>query len=154
MARFIYRMQSILNIKLKTEDQAKMEFGAARHKLDLENDRLGILQGRRQQYLEEGRDLQKDRLSVREIIDNREYVKRMDEQIQQQKQNIELAEKALEQARIKLRAVMQERKMHEKLREKAFEEFVMEEKEAESKETDQRTSYTYGQKIQNADRSN
>ena len=40
MARFIYRMQSILNIKLKTEDQAKMEFGAARHKLDLENDRL------------------------------------------------------------------------------------------------------------------
>lgn len=35
-----------------------------------------------------------------------------------------------------------------------FEEFVMEEKEAESKEIDQRTSYTYGQKIQNADHLN
>ena len=152
MAKFIYRMQSILNIKLKMEDQAKMEFGAARHRLDLENERLEILAGRRQQYLEEGRDLQKDRLSVREIINNREYVKRMDEQIQLQKKNIELAEKALEQARIKLRMVMQERKMHEKLREKAFEEFIMEEKELESKETDQRTSYTYGQRIQSADR--
>lgn len=68
-------MQSILNIKLKTEDQARMEFGTARHRLDLEYDRLEILQGRRQEYLEEGRGLQKDRLSVREIIDNREYVK-------------------------------------------------------------------------------
>ena len=122
--------------------------------LPCNNNPCGIYGYAQNQYLEEGRDLQKDRLSVREIIDNREYVKRMDEQIQQQKQNIELAEKALEQARIKLRAVMQERKMHEKLREKAFEEFVMEEKEAESKETDQRTSYTYGQKIQNANRSN
>lgn len=152
MSRFVYRMQSILNIKLKTENQAKMEFGAAKHRLDLENDRLVMLEGRRQQYLNEGVDLQKDLLSVRDIIDNREYVKRMDEQIQQQKKNIELAEKALEQARIKLRVVMQERKMHEKLREKAFEEFVMEEKESEFKETDQRTSYTYGQRIQNADR--
>lgn len=40
----------------------------------------------------------------------------MDEQIQQRKKIIELAEKALEQARIKLREVMQERKMHEKSR--------------------------------------
>ena len=149
MARFVYRMQSILNIKLKTEDQARMEFGAAKHRLDLETDRLEQLMERRRQYLEEGRDLQKDRLKVHEIIDNRQYVKTMDELIEQQKLNIRKAEKAVEEARIKLAVVMQERKMQEKLREKAFEEFVQEQKEAEARETDQRSSFTYGQRIQN-----
>ena len=149
MARFVYRMQSILNIKLKTEDQARMEFGAAKHRLDLETDRLEQLRERRRQYLEEGRDLQKDRLKVHEIIDNRQYVKTMDELIEQQKLNIRKAEKAVEEARIKLTVVMQERKMQEKLREKAFEEFVQEQKEAEARETDQRSSFTYGQRIQN-----
>ena len=145
MTRFVYRMQSILNIKLKTEDQARMEFGAAKHRLDLETDRLEQLMERRRQYLEEGRDLQKDRLKVHEIIDNRQYVKTMDELIEQQKLNIRKAEKAVEEARIKLTVVMQERK----LREKAFEEFVQEQKEAEARETDQRSSFTYGQRIQN-----
>ena len=149
MARFVYRMQSILNIKLKTEDQARMEFGAAKHRLDLETDRLEQLMERRRQYLEEGRDLQKDRLKVHEIIENRQYVKTMDELIEQQKLNIRKAEKAGEEARIKLTVVMQARKMQEKLREKAFEEFVQEQKEAEARETDQRSSFTYGQRIQN-----
>ncbi len=40
-----------------------------------------------------------------------------------------------------------ERKTHEKLKEKAFEEFLMEEKRQESKEIDQLTSYTYGQRL-------
>ena len=40
-----------------------------------------------------------------------------------------------------------ERRTHEILRENAFEEFLLEEKAAESKEIDQLTSYTYGQKL-------
>ena len=39
-----------------------------------------------------------------------------------------------------------ERKMHETLREKAFEAFLQEENHAESKAIDELTSYTYGQK--------
>ena len=39
-----------------------------------------------------------------------------------------------------------ERKTHETLRDKAFQEFLMEEKKQESKEIDQLTSYTYGQR--------
>ena len=35
----------------------------------------------------------------------------------------------------------------EKLREKAFEQFVAEENSKESKEVDELTSYTYGQKL-------
>ena len=39
MAKFIYRMQSILDIKQKLEEQAKNEFAKARLQLTLEEDK-------------------------------------------------------------------------------------------------------------------
>ena len=41
MARFVYRMQSVLNIKEKTEGQIKMEFASAQAEL---NKQLDILE--------------------------------------------------------------------------------------------------------------
>ena len=36
MAKFVYRMQSILNIKEKMEEQAKLAFAAARQQITTE----------------------------------------------------------------------------------------------------------------------
>ena len=52
----------------------------------------------------------------------------------------------MEAARERMAEAMKERKMHETLREKAFEAFLQEENHAESKAIDELTSYTYGQK--------
>ena len=46
-------------------------------------------------------------------------------------------------ARESLNEVMKERKIYEKLREKAFEDFLMELNEEEKKEIDELVSYTY-----------
>ena len=70
----------------------------------------------------------------------------MDEFIALQRLEIRKAEQKLEDARIKLQDTMQERKIQEKLRENAFEAFMEEEKARESREIDELTSYTYGQK--------
>ena len=43
MAKFIYKMQNILNLKLKLEEQQKMEFAAARKRLDEEEDAFEVL---------------------------------------------------------------------------------------------------------------
>ena len=43
MARFRYRMQSILDIKLKMETQAKQEFAAAQQRLNEEEEKLAAL---------------------------------------------------------------------------------------------------------------
>ena len=53
------------------------------------------------------------------------------------------AQKALEVARKRLNDVMMERKMHEKLRERAFEEFLDQLDYEESKITDELVSYSY-----------
>ena len=57
--------------------------------------------------------------------------------------NVHAAEKNVEAARIRLNEVMVERKTHEKLREKAFEEFKQGLAYAEGKEIDELVSYTY-----------
>ena len=59
---------------------------------------------------------------------------------------ITIAERNLEQARLRLTEVMKERKTHETLKEKAFQQFLADEKRQEGKEVDELTSYTYGQR--------
>lgn len=146
MARFRYSMQSILNIKLKMETQAKQEFSAARAALDEEEERLKALYDRKSGYEEMGVRLLSGTLKLREINENKMAIRCMEDYIERQQINVNMAEEKLERAREKLTEVRMERKTHETLKEKAFEAFLMEEKRQESKEIDQLTSYTYGQR--------
>ncbi len=140
-------MQSILDIKLKMETQAKQEFAQAKLALDREEEVMAQLQARKLAYEEEAVRLLKGRLNVLDIAANKEAILRMEEYIAEQFLRVEKAKEQLEAARERLTEVMQERKVHEALKEKAFQQFLMEEKQAESKEIDQLTSYTYGQRI-------
>lgn len=153
MARFRYSMQNILNIKMKMETQAKQEFSSARAALDEEEERLRVLNDRKSGYEERAASLLSGTLNLRDIGENRAAILCMEDYIAQQQINVSRAEKKLEMAREKLTEVRMERKTHETLKEKAFQEFLMEEKRQESKEIDQLTSYTYGQRIsaQNAE---
>ena len=146
MARFIYRMQSILDIKTKMEEQAKMEFAAARMRLDEEEEKQRVLEERKNAYEEKGRALLRDSLKVLEIMENQDAMARMDEFIALQQKNVEKAQQQLEEARVSLQMAMQESKTQEKLKEKAFEEFIHEENVREAKEVDELTSYTHGRK--------
>jgi len=144
MAKFIYRMQSILDIKLKMEDQAKQAFAAAKIKLDEEQEKLDILFMRKAGYEERGRQLRMQKLDFLEISANRTAIERMEEFIVLQQQRVEHAAQRLERAQDALREVRTERKAQEILKENAFEEFKRELNRAESKEIDELTSYTYG----------
>lgn len=146
MARFRYSMQSILNIKLKLETQAKQEFSTARAALNQEEERLQSLYDRKSGYEEEGTRLLSGTLKLREINENKMAIRCMEDYIEKQQINVNMAEEKLERARERLAEVRMERKTHERLKEKAFDAFLMEEKRQESKEIDQLTSYTYGQR--------
>lgn len=146
MAKFRYRMQSILNIKYQLETQAKMEVGRAQMRLNEEQEKLQTLIDRKEAYLEEGRRMREEALHVNDLRDNRNAVLIMDEMIAVQEFEVRKAEEAVEKARAKLTEIMQERKMHEKLKEKALLQFLEEEKAAEFKVVDELTSYTYGQR--------
>lgn len=147
MAVFRYKMQGILDIKEKLEDRAKQDFAEANMRLEAEKKKLDELHARKKYYMQEGIKLRSELIDVRKIRENKLAVLKIDEYISNQMKEIARAAKAVEKARAALQELMQERKAHEKLKENAFEEFMKEEQEAESKEIDQLTSYTYGQKL-------
>lgn len=148
MARFHYRMQSILDIKLKMETQAKQEFAAAKIFLDTQEEKLQDLKRRKKTYEREAAKLLQGTLNVRDISYTKEAILRMVDFISVQNLEVQAAQQSLEQARERLTDVMKERKTHETLKEKAFEDFILEENRQEGKEVDELTSYTYGQKRQ------
>ncbi len=146
MAKFVYRMQSILDVKLKMEEQAKQAFAAAKIKVDEEQAKLEQLQTRKTGYEQRARELLLQKLDFLEIEANHNAIDRMDEFIALQRQHVKQAEEQLEEAQEALAQVRMERKAQEVLKEKAFEEFKQELNRAESKEIDELTSYTHGRR--------
>ena len=131
MAKFVYRMQSILDVKLKMEEQAKQAFAAAKIKVDEEQAKLEQLQTRKTGYEQRARELLLQKLDFLEIEANHNAIDRMDEFIALQRQHVKRAEELLEEAQEALAQVRMERKAQEILKEKAFEEFKQELNRAE-----------------------
>ena len=146
MSKFIYRMQNILNVKYKLEDQAKTEFMLANQLLREEEEKLQALRDRKKGYEDAVRMLLQNRLQVDRIKENQEAIMRMEEYIRAQILRVEEAAREVEKKAAKLTELMQERKAQEKLKEKAFETFLQEENARESKEIDELVSFTYGKK--------
>lgn len=146
MGKFRYRLQNILNIRLKMEDQARQNFSEAKIRLDEEETKLEIIRERKEDYENRTRQMLMGSLNIRDIENGRNAVLVLEEQLHTQQARVEQALRELEEARERMKVAMQERKTQETLREKAFQEFLQEENRTESKVIDELTSYTYGQK--------
>ena len=143
MAKFIYRMQNILNIKLRLETQAKTEYAENAARLAAEEEKMHHLASSRQQYENEAKQSAMNRVNIASIKQSNESMAVMKELMTQQAVRIRIAQKNLDRARDKLNLAMQERKIYEKLREKAFEEFKQELNAQEKKEIDELVSFNY-----------
>ncbi len=144
MAKFRYRMQNILNIKEKLEEQEKQNFALMLRKLDEEEEKLEMLRDRLALVTEEGTGLRLTKLDVLAIKENTAMRKYLEDEIKSQVVRVRAAEKNLENARIRMQQAIQERKIHEKLRERAYDDFLKGESAREAGEIDELTSYVYG----------
>lgn len=143
MARFQYKLQSVLDIKEKLESQEKIAFGLASAKLAEEQEVLQDLMIQKAGYDRQARKLLEGKLDLIEVNTCRKAVETMKTRIRGQMMNVHKAEKQLEAVRKRLNEVMIERKTYEKLRERKFEEFKQELEREEKKEVDELVSYTY-----------
>lgn len=143
MAKFIYRMQSILDIKYKLEEQAKQQYMEVRIRLNEAQDMLDGLQKRKEEYFEAYRRLVSEKLDILEIENCKNAILILDEYIINQKNVVAAIEIELEQAAAAMKEAMKERKIHEKLKENQFESFLQELNREEAKEIDQLVSYQY-----------
>ena len=143
MAKFVYRMQNILNIKQKLETQAKMEYSDANQNYREQQEILNGYMIRRMQYEKHWKEQMKGNIDLASVQHAREDANTMKTIVRREMMEVHKAEKELEDAREKLNTVMQERKIQEKLRDKAFEDFKQELAHEETKEIDELVSYTH-----------
>ena len=143
MAKFVYRMQSILDIKLKLENQAKIAYSIANNKLQEEQMKLHDILALRAKYENEERELVSGVIHVEKLRENKHAIDVLKSRQREQMMNVHVAEKNVEAARKHLNEVMTERKTHERLKEKAFENFKQELQYMENKEIDELVSYSF-----------
>ena len=148
MKKFIYPLQSVLNLKEKMESQEKVLFQAAMAELRKEEEELALLEQRKFEYEELLRESVSSRLDLLRVKTNKEAIEVMKELIRQQTGKVRKAERHAEIARKRLEEAMKERKTLERLREDAFAEYMKEYEKEEQKEIDELVSFRH--KTENA----
>jgi len=143
VAKFIYRMQNILDIKYKLEEQAKQHYMEVRMRLNEAQDILERLKSRKNDYFDVYRNLVSERLDVLKIEQCKNAILIMDEYIAEQRMVVSGIERELEEAAGRMREATKERKIHEKLKENQFDAVLQELNLEEMKEIDQLVSYQY-----------
>ena len=146
MAKFVYRMQNILDIKQKLERQAKADYGLANAKRIEEQQKLQKIIVQKSGYENRARELVSGSICVNDIRENKRAIESMKVIMRRQLQEVQNAERQVEAARARLQEIMTDRKTHEKLKEHAFEAYMLERGQEENKIVDELVSYTYHEK--------
>lgn len=144
MAKFVYRMQNITDIKYKLENQAKIAYSQANAVLREEEAKLTSLAERKQGYDLRLKKLVEGKIDLAEIQSCKRAIETMKVLVRNQMLAVHTAERNVELAREHLEQLMVERKTQEKLREKAFDEFKQQLVYEDNKVVDELVSYTYG----------
>ena len=144
MAKVVYKLQKVLEIKNKMERQAKSVYAEANLKLNQEQEKLEQMIIEKKRLEDHYRELATGTLAPLELMESRRAIDFQRERIKGQLVEIRVAQKNLDLARARLSESVKERKTHEKLRENAFEEFLAELSAEEKKEIDEVVSYRFG----------
>ena len=143
MVKFRYSMQRVLDIKYRLEDQAKGVYAAAKLRYEEEVEKKERLEEQKRRYEDALQKLMLNRLDFREIQFTKTGIEAIEDAIKKQKRAVAIAKHEMDAASERLRELMVERKTHEKLKEKALEEYQKESLDVERKETDEIVSYRF-----------
>jgi len=141
VGKFVFRMQSLLNLKIQMENSLKNELGKAVRELERQKDILNRLNREMNECIENINGKFGEGISVGELRKYNTYISYLSDRVKLQKENIKKAQLVVDKYRDKLIKAMQERKVLEKLRKKKYEEYVREQLKEEQKLNDEIVSF-------------
>jgi flagellar FliJ protein len=142
--RFIFKLQSVLDLKLKKEDEEKKELARLFAVQEEENRKLEMLIRKEAMTKEEMKEKQREGgVDVDELKRYLFYLKRLQSDIENQKILLQKIAIQIENQRQVLIKASQERQIYEKLKEKRQDEFNAEIEEEERKLIDELATQKY-----------
>lgn len=143
MARFKFNLENVLNIKVKMEEQKKMELGNANKILVNLQEELLEIDAQRVQYINDFYEEKGKVLKAFDLAKLNKYIKFYNDRMKEQKIKINQAECVVEEKREELKQALFEKKKYEVLKERAYERYAEEEKQEENKIVDEIINYKY-----------
>ncbi len=140
MAKFHFRLQSVLNVKTQQEDNLKNELGKAIQKLEAEKRILSSLERASLELTAEFNEKAR-KSTVHKLIEYNGYLSLLTSKIKLQKENVNQAALNVDKVREELVKAVKERKILDRFKEKRLEEFRLEQNKLEQKTNDEIVSY-------------
>ncbi|CBH21857.1 putative Flagellar export protein FliJ [Acetoanaerobium sticklandii] len=134
---FRFKLQRILDLKLKQEDEKKNQIATLMQAIKTKEDELEALKSEKKHKEFSLNDSRKKGISILEIRNINQYLLFLDKKINTVKFEISSLESNLEQKRLEYLELQKERKTFEKLKEKDYEKYLYSEKKEEEKMIDQ-----------------
>ena len=134
---FRFKLQRILDLKLKQEDEKKNQIATIMQAIKTKEDELEALTSEKKQKEFSLNDNRKRGISILEIRNINQYLLFLDKKINTLRFEISSLESNLNQKRLEYLELQKERKTFEKLKEKDYEKYLYNEKKEEEKMIDQ-----------------
>ncbi|MFY9569332.1 MAG: flagellar export protein FliJ, partial [Acetivibrionales bacterium] len=109
MAKFIFKLQSVLNLRKQKEDNIKNELGIAIQRLEQEKRRLSELENTLDATVREFNEKTR-KTTVHELIEYNEYLSLLNSRIKSQKDNVNNAAQYVDKVREELVKAVKDRK--------------------------------------------
>lgn len=146
MAKFIFKFQSLMNVKEKLKEQKEVEFGKAVQNYEIEKNKLNDIDSKKTQAIVQLKANISNRVSAREVFEYNAYIDKLKKDSIAQHKNIQKAEQEVERVRVELSEAIMEIKKYEKLKEKDLSIYNEEIKQKENAFVDEIVTYKFTKK--------
>ena len=126
MKKFVFRLETVLDIRKKKEEEVQIKLGEALSHLNKEMANLEILYDKRNFYQTEITRMRPIATKVGEVMMYQDYLDSLEVSIKKQKELIARLEKVVDEVRYELAECAKERKIIEKIRQNEYEEYKKE----------------------------
>ena len=143
MAKFNFKLQSVLDLKVQMEDNKKNEFGSAVQKLEYEKKVLENIKHEKEKNIDVFGNELKNKAKVSTIRQINNYICLLGQKIEVQKENVNKASDIVDKKREELLEAVKERKIMDKLKEKEYCLFLKQELKEEQTIIDEIISFKH-----------
>ena len=143
MNMFKYKLEPILALKEKIEENKKREFGIAHQSYERAKSEKAILVKAQEQAYHAARTQKNDSINIIQLKQLNHYTNYMKKEISAKDKEIVSAEQQVEQKRNELVEAVKERKILENLKEIQLQEYKEEENKKENARIDEIVTYKY-----------
>ncbi|TYQ13160.1 UNVERIFIED_CONTAM: flagellar FliJ protein [Acetivibrio alkalicellulosi] len=143
MGNFIFRLQSLLNVKKQIEESLKNELGKAVLEYENQKNTLNQIENEKEELIGHINDETKKGILISVLRDYRKHIEYMNDRVKAQKEKVMMAGNNVDKYREELIKAAKEKQILEKLREKKYTEYQKEQLKKEQNFNDEIAAYKY-----------